>query len=455
MTERSFDLADAAPRDGAEAVAGAFEVSELTVHRRLELATARARRAAAAVSVAQAELVDAVRDVHAAEGALQGCTSRQWVGWQCGLTHAETREVFALAKVAEELPRIDEAFRRGELSPGVAATMARVATPENEQVLLDAARDATGQQLQVLVRDFRSAQRAKRGNPPADADPAVMPSRMSAGWNDDGRFAGSFDLRPDEGAVFEAALETGLAVGRGDDKAPAPDDVVEGDLRPTERPARRTKADALLELAISFLANHADQDGNLGEIYQVIVHRDLLANGEAQLSIPGCGTLDERIAAMVQCDSIELTQDEICGFPVSAPIRKHPFSLEQRRALRARDRCCIFPGCGRTRRLQAHHLHPYGEGGETSVPNGGMLCGYHHWLIHQTGATLALKPDRTVMVTRRDGSTITSAPRPPPPVHAIPRPPPMPADRRLAGANERLTTYARGCYLDSLQRASG
>ena len=55
-----------------------------------------------------------------------------------------------------------------------------------------------------------------------------------------------------------------------------------------------------------------------------------------------------------------------------------------RNALIARDGGCTFPGCDRPARwCQGHHVIPWASGGETSLENSTLLCGWHHRLIHQ------------------------------------------------------------------------
>ena len=56
-----------------------------------------------------------------------------------------------------------------------------------------------------------------------------------------------------------------------------------------------------------------------------------------------------------------------------------------RRALRARDRGCRFPGCENRRFLDAHHVHHWAKGGETTADNLVLLCRRHHRLVHEGG----------------------------------------------------------------------
>jgi hypothetical protein len=56
-----------------------------------------------------------------------------------------------------------------------------------------------------------------------------------------------------------------------------------------------------------------------------------------------------------------------------------------RRALRARDGGCRFPGCTNTRFVDGHHIKHWADGGETSLDNLVMLCRHHHHLVHEGG----------------------------------------------------------------------
>lgn len=55
------------------------------------------------------------------------------------------------------------------------------------------------------------------------------------------------------------------------------------------------------------------------------------------------------------------------------------------RQLRKRDRTCVFPGCGRHRRLHAHHVLAWARGGRTDLDNLVLICSSHHKLVHEGG----------------------------------------------------------------------
>jgi hypothetical protein len=78
------------------------------------------------------------------------------------------------------------------------------------------------------------------------------------------------------------------------------------------------------------------------------------------------------------------------------------------RALRCRDQGCVFPGCGQTRFVQAHHIVHWAHGGETSLENLARLCWFHHHLIHEGGFGLAKDPEtKSLVFSRPDGSVIS------------------------------------------------
>jgi hypothetical protein len=174
---------------------------------------------------------------------------------------------------------------------------------------------------------------------------------------------------------------------------------------------------------------------------------DGLVGEDGRLILEGCGPVERWLAALMHCDSLRITQDMIDGFPVSTPTTSRSFSRAQRRALRARDRHCRFPGCGRRWHLHAHHTDEWAGTNRTSVARAVLLCPQHHALIHLRGHRISLGPDHSVVVTRPDNTSIRGAPLPPPPPEVCTRPPDPSPQRRLTGLGEPLSYEARSTYI--------
>ncbi len=87
-------------------------------------------------------------------------------------------------------------------------------------------------------------------------------------------------------------------------------------------------------------------------------------------------------------------------------------TLAQRRALQARDRHCIFPGCrAHPRRCQAHHVTEWENSGSTDLDNLCLLCPRHHISVHEGGWTITRTPGTSPYET---GCWTLAPPRPQP-----------------------------------------
>ena len=108
-------------------------------------------------------------------------------------------------------------------------------------------------------------------------------------------------------------------------------------------------------------------------------------------------------------------------------------------------RTCGHPGCTvRFDDCQIHHvIHWIRQRGPTNLDNLLPLCTVHHHLVHEGGWHLTLQPDRTITLTRPDGTVsyhgtsidVTTTPTEPvAPVEPVAQRPVEPGDLDLAAA---------------------
>lgn len=92
-------------------------------------------------------------------------TCAKWLVWRLGWDGGRAREHVRIAKRLGDLPLIDDALRRGELSYCKVRAMTRVATAANESLLLHDALYTTGTQLESICRKYASVYRKTRRHP--------------------------------------------------------------------------------------------------------------------------------------------------------------------------------------------------------------------------------------------------------------------------------------------------
>jgi len=106
------------------------------------------------------------------------------------------------------------------------------------------------------------------------------------------------------------------------------------------------------------------------------------------------------------CDGAVVPVIERDGRPLDVGRKQRAVSTGIRRALLARDRTCTFPGCHHERFLEAHHVHHWADGGETSLENLLLVCSHHHTLIHEGGFSVRRRRDGSCYFLRPDGRPV-------------------------------------------------
>jgi hypothetical protein len=322
---------------------------------------------AAHIDAATHRLLTLIREFDRARGwDQQGALScAHWLSWRIGMDLGAAREKVRVAHRLAELPLIDEALRRGELSYSKVRAMTRVATPDNEAVLLDQARTTTAAQLERICRFYRQVRSQVGANPRDEEDRRWVVSRQT----DDGMVSIQIRLLPEEAARVLRAIEAAA------DGAPL--------------------ADGAVALADNLLAGASTSNTDGGERtvrapVEVIVHVDAATlTGQTDA---GDGLSAETCRRLL-CDAgvVPILEDS-SGRTIDVGRKSRTLSAALRRALDGRDRGCRFPGCS-YRRCDAHHVVHWIDGGETTLANALKVCRRHHRFLHEYGFTVVSRGD--------------------------------------------------------------
>ena len=288
-----------------------------------------------------------------------------------------------MARRLPELELIHAAFSRGELSYAKVRALTRVATAENEQELLELASFMTAAQLERSVRAYRRVTTEEACEQQEDA-------YLSVFWEPDGSLAIHGRLAPEDGALLLRALDAmrdarwkerprfrGTAAGQAGRRTQKRSSQ---SPRPRSPPRTRAAQAASATRSSSTSTRPCSPDDGAGGCE--------LEDGSA---------LSPETARRLACDASVVRNGR--------KTRTIPPAL--RRALRARDRGCRFPGCENRRFLDAHHVHHWARGGETTADNLVLLCRRHHRLVHEGGWHV----DRRLRFHNRWGHAFPAVPR--------------------------------------------
>jgi hypothetical protein len=333
------------------------------------------------------------------------CTTAQWHAWRCALSQRAAREHVRVARALGELPRVREAFSRGELSYAKVRALTRVATPKSEEDLLELAGSLTAAQLDRAVACYRRVSAAEANNLQATA-------YFGYRWDEDGALFFQGRLAPEDGALLLRALEAGrdaLRERENEWDEERRERIERGPAGPHEPRYRPSNADAVVAMAGAALSSAAGEHSN-AERYQVVVHLE----AESPPALEGGPSIATETVERVSCDSSLLRIVERDGEALSIGRKTRVVPSAVRRALRARDGGCRFPGCDNRRFVDAHHIHHWARGGETSVDNLVLLCRRHHQLVHEGGYALERLGDGDLLFRYPWGGPIASVPRSPP-----------------------------------------
>src|SRR2546430_4268757 len=328
---------------------------------------------------------------YAADGAL---SVTAWLKWKCKLSGGAAAERVEIGKQLERLPKTEEAFARGDLGYQHVAVIAR--TAENvgaaavrteERNLLNAALTMDPGQFTTVAKNFEH--RVDAAGALAEANRAYQRRFLHVGDPQDGvvRIDGLLDA--EGGATVRAALAAQMKPIKDDDRTHG-----------------QRFADALVEFCRK---GSGGKRGSSGSRPQLIIRASLatLAGipGAPAGELEGGGTVPAETVQRYACDSalIRMTGRTELEHERNHASRTLPSST--RRALEARDRRCVWPGCGRPSVwCDGHHLVWWTRGGESSVPKLALLCRPHPRMVHEGGWSLLRRKDQWLVQAPRGNS---------------------------------------------------
>lgn len=320
-----------------------------------------------------------------------------WLSWRVGMDLGAAREKVRVANRLAELPVIDEALARGEVSYSKVRAMTRIATAGNETDLLGMARNTTGSQLERICRLKRSVNNLDAAVAKGQEECRRYVVQRST---DDGMVSTQVRLHPEEAARFIRALEL---LGRGNlaDGAVALADLgLSGAVADTftseatpRAPAdgRESGGDAPTAADVPPEVSRA---GTVRPPVEVVLH-------VSAADLQGVTELGDGISAetcrRALCDSgvVPMLEDE-GGRTIDVGRKTRTIPSALRRALLARDGGCRFPGCTNRRFVDGHHIQHWIDGGATSLDNTALLCRRHHRYVHECGFTIEKVGDELV-----------------------------------------------------------
>jgi hypothetical protein len=333
------------------------------------------------IYAAESRLLTLIREFDEKEyWAQQGlCSCAHWLNFKCGIGMNAAREKVRVAHALAKLPKISKSFAEGALSFSKVRAMTRIADESNEDYLLMLAKHGTAHHVEKAVSKYRVAKRLQDAEV---ANEQYNNREVTHYYDHDGCLVIKARLPAEQGALVVKALEMAMndvsAVTSEDNDEPLP--------------VAARRADALANVAETYLNNN-DSSGSTADRYQVVVHVGVDPVGDSPHLEDGphvSAVTSRRIA----CDSsLVAIKEDKNGEPLSIGRRSRSIPPPIRRALRARDKGCRFPGCTNTRFVDGHHIEHWADGGETSLDNLVLLCRHHHHLVHEGGFACEKSPD--------------------------------------------------------------
>lgn len=305
-----------------------------------------------------------------------GCAGMAaWVAASESIRLCNARSVLEVARGLARLPHCGAAAGRGELSGDQAVEVVRIADAQSDERW---AQVAPGCTPSTLARFSRRHERATDAE--AEADDACRRLR----WRNDASHK-------------MLLISARLPADQGEELTK----VISAMAEDAERPAdgvyeafEARAADALVALASAKAHDYADSPRTL-----VVMHVGadaLRTGGDGFAQSEGGTALAPEVARRIACDArLQIVIEDAHGVALGVGRASRVAPAWLARLVGERDsHACRFPGCGRRRGTQIHHITHWADMGPTDLVNLCTLCHRHHHLVHEKGWSLTGDPNQ-------------------------------------------------------------
>jgi Domain of unknown function (DUF222) len=294
-------------------------------------------------------------------------TPIQWLREEAKLPTGVACQHVSVGLSLGSVPRSVEALERGEIGFGHLALMADTACfyrqgTFDEAAFLEKARE---QNVSKFRRTCEHARHAQDPSGFAETERERHEYRfLKLSPQEDGALMFRGWLDPEGGSLLRSALEPlARRSGVGDDRT--------RDQRLADALVEATTRDHQTELVVTCTLETLE--GRAGSPAAETEWGGLLSGETVERLVCGGASLRRLV----------LDGD---GVVIDFGRRRRLLSPQARRALEARDKHCVWPGCDRPPRwCDSHHQRDWRLQAPTSVEESALLCGRHHKLRHDGG----------------------------------------------------------------------
>ena len=315
-----------------------------------------------------------VRGDHLAGG---HCSAVSWVMSTCAMSQGSASDRLCVGKQLEALPEVAEKLSSGEIGYQSAAVICHLSDKLGEKgEQLDQAQ-WIGYAGEFSINDLNRLSDHTR----YVVDPNGFDRETEENYAErflhisemNGMYHLSGVMDPEGGSALKTAVDS-LAKRLGGDDIRTP---------------KQRRADALTELTY-----HAMEAGTLPKRHGVRPHITVTTTLEGLKGELGAAASELQPGMLVSSKTV---QRLACDGTLSRVLKADSVVVDvgratravsgaQWRGLKARHRCCAFPGCDRPINwTQPHHIEFWSHGGPTNLPKLLPLCYYHHRLVHEGG----------------------------------------------------------------------